>query len=120
MAEPLRTVEFHILLALAEGDRHGYAILQEAQHRAGRGSLALEAGTLYRALRRLKDQGLVTEAAPPREVVRAGEDDERRRYYAISARGRKVASEEAERLAALVSAARASGLLGRRQGEGLR
>jgi DNA-binding PadR family transcriptional regulator len=120
MPEALRTVEFHILLALADGDRHGYAILQDAQRRAGRGSLELEAGTLYRALRRLKDYGFVTDAAAPREVVRAGEDDERRRYYAITARGRKAAGQEAERLAALVSAARASGLLGRRQGEGVR
>jgi DNA-binding PadR family transcriptional regulator len=120
MLEPLRAVEFHILLALAEGDRHGYAILQEAQRRASQGFLPLEAGTLYRALRRLRDCGFVTDAAPPREVVTAGEADERRRYYAITARGRKAAGEEAERLAALVSAARASGLLGRRQGEGVR
>jgi DNA-binding PadR family transcriptional regulator len=103
----LRTVEFHILLALAEENRHGYAILQEAQRRAGKAAVTLEAGTLYRALRRLREAGLVGEANVD------GSDDERRRYYALTARGRQAAAEEAQRLAALVSAARSSGLLGR-------
>ena len=111
--ETLRSVEFHILLALSEGDRHGYAILQEAQRRAGPAALALEAGTLYRALRRLRRSGLVAEAAPPPDVVHSGEDDDRRRYYRMTAKGRSVAAQEAERLAALVRAARATGLLGR-------
>ena len=107
MSEPLRTVEFHILLALAEENRHGYAILLEAQRRAGGAAITLEAGTLYRALRRLREAGLVDEA--PDEP----DDDERRRYYTLTAEGRQAAADEAQRLAALVSAARASGLLGR-------
>ena len=109
----LRTVELHILLALAVGDRHGYAILQEAQRRAGPAALTLEAGTLYRALRRLREAGLVDEAAPRASVPREADDDERRRYYTLTALGKKAAIAEAQRLAALVSAARESGLLGR-------
>src|SRR5688572_19309384 len=96
----LRTVEFHILLALAEENRHGYAILQETQRRAGRAAVTLEAGTLYRALRRLREAGLVGEANG--HGARDGNDDERRRYYALTARGRQAAADEAQRLAALV------------------
>jgi DNA-binding PadR family transcriptional regulator len=113
MPEALRTVEFHILLALAEDDRHGYAILQEAQRRAGKAAIALEAGTLYRALRRLRAAGLVDEVPPRSARGRNGDDDERRRYYRLTALGRQAAKEEALRLAALVSAARSQGLLGR-------
>ena len=109
----LRTVEFHILLALAAGVRHGYALLQDAQRRAGPTAITLEAGTLYRALRRLREAGLVHDAEPPAAALHEGDDDERRRYYGLTAEGRKTAAEEAQRLAALVSAARASGLLGR-------
>jgi DNA-binding PadR family transcriptional regulator len=109
MSEPLRTVEFHILLALAEENRHGYAILQEAQKRAGKAAITLEAGTLYRALRRLREAGLVG-AANAKGVP---DDDERRRYYSLTVRGRQAAADEAERLAALVREARTSGLLGR-------
>jgi len=103
---PLPGVSFHILLSLLEEDRHGYAIIQ---HVAGRtdGALRIGAGTLYRALQRLVEQGLVAETdtrpAPDR-------DDERRRYYRITPTGRRVARAEVGRLAELVRLARASGL----------
>ena len=102
---PLRPVEFHILVALADGDLHGYAIRQMALERSG-GEVALEAGTLYRALRRLLEGGLVAERRPP-----GGEEDERRRTYRLTDLGRKVAAAEAERMAELAATARR--LLGR-------
>ena len=103
---PLRPVEFDILLALGGGERHGYAIMQEALRRS-EGRLQLEPGTLYRALRRMREAGLVT------ETTGRGQDggDERRRYYRLTALGRKVAAAEAQRMAGLVIVARARGLL---------
>ncbi|HEY3120832.1 MAG TPA: PadR family transcriptional regulator [Vicinamibacteria bacterium] len=104
---PLRTVEFQILLALADGERHGYAIMQEALARSG-GSVLLEPGTLYRALRRMLAAGLITR----RDTGSASDTgDERRRYYALTALGRRVAAAEASRMAGLVLAARSRGLL---------
>lgn len=105
---PLRTVEFHILLALAPGARHGYGILQDTLRRTG-GQLLLEPGTLYRALRRLLAGGLVEEGEP--EVGEGDRDDDRRRYYRLTGLGRRVAAAEVERMTALVAAARASGLV---------
>jgi len=103
---PLRPVEFDILLALGDGERHGYAIMQET-HRRSEGALQLEPGTLYRALRRMREAGLLT------ETTGRGQDggDERRRYYRLTALGRKVAAAEAQRMAGLVIAARTRGLL---------
>ena len=77
---------FHILMALAAGDRHGYAIIQDVAERTG-GSIRLGAGTLYRSLQRMLEQGLIveTEDRPAPEM-----DDERRRYYRITAAGRKM------------------------------
>jgi len=114
---PLRPIEFQILLALADEDRHGYAIMQEVA-RVTDGALALEAGTLYRALHRMLADGWIAEAgrraaADPRARARRGDHDERRRYYRLTAAGRRVATEEAERLARLVTAARACRLLTR-------
>jgi DNA-binding PadR family transcriptional regulator len=105
---PLRPVEFDILLALGDGERHGYAIMQEALRRSD-GEVQLEPGTLYRALRRMREAGLVT------ETTGRGQDggDERRRYYRLTALGRRVAAAEAQRMAGLVIAARARGLLGK-------
>jgi DNA-binding PadR family transcriptional regulator len=97
---PLRPVEFHILLALAEGDLHGYAIRQEAAQRSG-GEVLLEPGTLYRALRRLLEAGLVAERRPD-----GADTDERRRTYRLTDLGRRAAAAEAERMAELVTAAR--------------
>jgi DNA-binding PadR family transcriptional regulator len=104
---PLRPIEFEILLTLAGGERHGYAILRDTEDR-GQGTLRLETGTMYRALRRLVEAGLVrpTERRQPDP-----EDDERRRYYAITAQGRLAAEHEALRLSRLVAAARSARLL---------
>jgi DNA-binding PadR family transcriptional regulator len=103
---PLRPVEFDILLSLATGERHGYGIIQDADGRSG--SSAPDVGTLYRALRRLQDQGMI-EAAERRPARDA--EDERRNYYRITALGLRVAKAEAKRLAALTRAARLGGLL---------
>lgn len=102
-------MEFEILLTLARGERHGYAILQETEARSG-GALRLGTGTMYRALHRLVEAGLAT---PTERRPSSHSDDERRRYYAITPLGRRVAAAEAARMASLVAAARASGLLPR-------
>jgi DNA-binding PadR family transcriptional regulator len=98
-------VTFHILVALADEDRHGYAIMQDVTARTG-GALKLGAGTLYRSVQRMLEQGLVVEinARPAPEL-----DDERRRYYRITPFGRLVAKAEARRLAQMLKLARASG-----------
>lgn len=103
---PLPRATFHILLALAEQDRHGYAILQEVEAGTG-GELRLSAGTLYRSIHRMLEQGLVVET---RDRPAPEEDDERRRYYRITPYGTAVAQAEAERLARLIRLARAAGL----------
>ena len=103
---PLSEAAFHILVALAEGDRHGYAILQEVAERT-RGQVRLGPGTLYRSIQRMLEQGLIEE---PRERPAAEADDERRRYYRITPLGRAAARAEASRLAALVKMARVRGL----------
>lgn len=103
---PLPLATFHILLALADDDRHGYAILQEVARRTG-GELRLSAGTLYRSIQRMLEDGLIVEL---RERPAPDEDDERRRYYRITPLGSAVARAEAARLSALVRMARAVGL----------
>jgi DNA-binding PadR family transcriptional regulator len=102
---PLPPVTFHILLALADDDRHGYAIIQEVAARTG-GELTLSAGTLYRSIHRMLEQGLVVE---PRDRPAPEHDDERRRYYRITKFGIETAKAEARRLAQLVKLARQSG-----------
>ncbi|MBZ5557252.1 MAG: helix-turn-helix transcriptional regulator [Acidobacteriia bacterium] len=117
---PLRPVEFHILVALAAEERHGYAIMQEAARLTG-GELRLEPGTLYRALHRMLKDGWVAECerrpvprtAHPGDRGPRSEHDDRRRYYRLTPLGRRVASAEAERLSRLVAAARAGRLLTR-------
>jgi DNA-binding PadR family transcriptional regulator len=104
---PLRAVEYHVLLALADEERHGYAIMQETAERTG-GLLRLDPATLYRALRRMVGAGLVAEAARRKGPAA---DDERRRYYKVTPRGREVARRETERLEDLVRAARQTRLL---------
>lgn len=109
--QPLRPVEFEILLTLAEGEHHGYAIIQEVEARSD-GALRLETGTLYRALRRLVADGFAKPSARrPTSDSSDGHDDERRRYYAITPAGRQVAAVEAARLARLVAVARSAKLL---------
>ncbi len=104
---PLRPVEFEILLVLTADDSHGYGIIKEAEERS-EGRTRIETGTLYRALRRLTDAGLV-EPSTRRAV--SDLDDERRRYFTITEFGKEVAVVEARRLAAQVDAARARELL---------
>jgi DNA-binding PadR family transcriptional regulator len=103
---PLPEAAFHILLALAEEDRHGYAIIQQVAARTN-GALKLSAGTLYRSIQRMLEQGLIVET---RDRPAPEFDDERRRYYRISAFGSEVARAEARRLTQLVKLARATGL----------
>ena len=103
---PLRPVEFHILLSLAAGERHGYGIIQDVEAR-GETSVP-DVGTLYRALRRMEDQGLIG-AAERGPAPDAG--DERRNYYRITPLGLRVAKAEARRVEALIRAARLGGLL---------
>jgi len=102
---PLPTATFHILLAVADEDRHGYAIIQDVETRTG-GELRLSAGTLYRSIQRMLDQGLLVE---PRERPLPELDDERRRYYRITPFGRAVAEAESRRMAQLVRMARSRG-----------
>ena len=103
---PLPPATFHILVALTDEDRHGYAIIQDVEERT-RGELRLSAGTLYRSIQRMLEQGLIAETRtrPAPEL-----DDERRRYYAITAFGTAVARAEMRRLTQLVKLARARGL----------
>jgi DNA-binding PadR family transcriptional regulator len=102
---PLPPATFHILLAVADEDRHGYAIIQDVAARTG-GELKLSAGTLYRSIARMLEQGLIVE---PRQRPLPELDDERRRYYRITPFGRIVAEAESRRLAQLVRMARARG-----------
>lgn len=103
---PLQAATFHILLALADEDRHGYAVIQDVAARTG-GAIRLSAGTLYRSIQRMLEDGLIVE---PRERPAPEEDDERRRYYRLTPLGAAVAKSEARRLADLVRMARARGL----------
>jgi DNA-binding PadR family transcriptional regulator len=107
---PLTPAVFHILLALSEGERHGYAIMQEVAADTG-GSLQLGPGTLYGCLKRMLSARLVEESdeRPDPDL-----DDERRRYYRITDLGARTLRAEAERLANAVSAARAKRLLSRK------
>jgi DNA-binding PadR family transcriptional regulator len=104
---PLPPATFHILLAVAGEDRHGYAIIQDVAVRTG-GELRLSAGTLYRSIQRMLEQGLLVET---RERPSPEEDDERRRYYRITPLGTAVAKAEARRLTQLVRMARARGFV---------
>lgn len=107
---PLPPPVFHILIALAEGPRHGYAIMREVSERTA-GRLRLGPGTLYGSIKRMLEQGLIEETR-----ARPGEEggDERRRYYRLTRLGRKAAEAEAARLAAVLKEARACGLLPQR------
>lgn len=98
---------FAILLALAEGERHGYAIMREVAEQSG-GRMRLGPGTLYGSIRRMLSDGLIEESeARPDPTL----DDERRRYYRLTPFGRRVAEAEAARLQALTRAAQERGLL---------
>lgn len=101
---PLKTDAFYVLLVLLHGERHGYAIMRDAAERS-EGAVELQAGALYRLLRRMLDDGLVVES---QRRPAADADDERRRYYRITALGKRVIAAEAERMAALAESARSA------------
>jgi DNA-binding PadR family transcriptional regulator len=104
---PLTPAVFHILLALAEGERHGYAIMRAIAEHSG-GAVRLGPGTLYRSIKAMLSDGLIVEASerPDPEL-----DDERRRYYRLTPFGQRVAQAEALRLAQLVRLAQSKRLV---------
>lgn len=102
---PLTPATFHILLTLADGERHGYGIMQEVAEGSG-GALRIGPGTLYGSLKRLMADGLVE------EVAERSLEDPRRRYYRLTALGRAVARAEALRLESMVRTARSRKLIG--------
>jgi DNA-binding PadR family transcriptional regulator len=104
---PLPPAVFHILIALADRDRHGYSIMRDVAARTG-GKVQLSAGTLYSSIRRMLEQGLIEEL---RESPDPSSTDERRRYYALTRFGKRVAAAEVERLSTLLQQARATGLV---------
>ena len=106
---PVPPAVFHILIALGEGEKHGYAVMQEVAERTD-GKVRMSPGTLYGSIRKMLDEGLIEES------FRRGApaDDERRRYYRVTKFGRAVAAAEAERLAALLHHARLNGLVPRK------
>jgi DNA-binding PadR family transcriptional regulator len=104
---PLTPAMFHVLIALADGERHGYAIIKEIERRTA-GDLRLSAGTLYALVRRFVSEGVIEESA---ERPDPALDDERRRYYRLTAFGRGVAQAEARRFETLIAMARAKQLV---------
>ena len=106
---PLSPAVFHILLALAEEDSHGYAIMQDIDERTG-GLVKVGPGMLYGSIKWLLEEGLIKEA-PRRSPTK---EDERRKYYRLTPDGLAVVKAEAARLEAAVSLARSRKLLGRR------
>ncbi len=108
--EPLKPLDFAILLALNEQDRHGYGIMKVVNQQLRRRAL-LGPGTLYRTLKELREDGLIDYASAPADA------DSRRRYYRITPQGRRAAQLEAIRMAAWVDVARAGRLLELEGGE---
>jgi DNA-binding PadR family transcriptional regulator len=108
---PLTPAMFYVLLALAGEDLHGYAILKDVELRTD-GEVKLSTGTLYGIIKRLLNDGLIIER---RERPSAANDDERRRYYRLTVKGREIAAAEAERLEKVVALARSRRLLKRTQ-----
>ena len=103
---PLTPVVLNVLLALADGERHGYGIMLEVRERTG-GRVRLGPGTLYGAIKRLKEGGVIEESG--RRSEPGGAPDERRRYYRLTGFGGEVLAAEVERLDGLVRAARRKG-----------
>ncbi len=100
---PLTPAVFHILLALADGEKHGYAIMQEVETNTN-GTVTMGPGTLYGSIKRMLAAGLIEEAD---ERPDPALDDQRRRYYKLTGLGGQVVEAEAQRLAALVTLAKA-------------
>jgi DNA-binding PadR family transcriptional regulator len=109
----LRARDLVVLLVLSDGDLHGYGIMKEVSRQSG-GSVRLEVGSLYRALDRLLEGGLIEETEAPAEGATLATDGERRRYYRLTPFGRQMAQAEAERLRAVLRLATAKGLIGAR------
>ena len=109
---PLPAAVFHILIALGEGEKHGYAVMQDVADRTG-GKVRMSPGTLYGSIRKMLDEGLIEEIFQRggRATVK---EDERRRYYRVTKFGRAVAAAEAARLTVLLHHARSSGLVPRK------
>lgn len=106
--ESLTPAAFQILLSLADEDRHGLGIMDEVEGRTA-GDVALGPGSLYGTIKRLREVGFVDESRGRRDP--GGRDDPRRRYYAITPRGRDALAREARRLEMMVRAARAKAVL---------
>ena len=105
--DPLPSAAFQILLSLADGDLHGYAIMRQVEEQTG-GSVRLGPGTLYSSLQALVEEGLIQEVdRRPSAAI----SSERRRFYRLTSAGRKLAHSEAERLADLLRVARAKKIL---------
>ena len=102
---PLAPAFLHILIALGEGERHGYSIMQDVAERTA-GRVRMSPGTLYGSIKRMLEEGLIEEL-----TTGAAGADERRRYYRITKFGTRVAGAEAERMTSLLSQARESGLV---------
>ena len=102
---PIRPAVYHILMALAGGDRHGLGIADQIE-RASEGAVEMGPGTLYRSLAEMAGAGLIASVAPP-----GPDEDPRRKYYRITPEGRGVLAQEAARLNRLVEAAKAQGIL---------
>ena len=107
---PLHRDTFHILVSLADRERHGYSVMLDVEERTD-GRLRLSPSSLYAAIKRLLEQGLIEELADRPDPEN---DDQRRRYYRLTSFGRRVAMAEAKRLERLIADARATGLLARR------
>jgi DNA-binding PadR family transcriptional regulator len=106
---PLTPAMFEVLIALADGEKHGYAIIKEVARRTG-GDVSLSAGTLYAIVRRFELEGVIQESdARPDPAL----DDERRRYYELTAFGREVAQAEARRMETALKMAHAKNLIAR-------
>ena len=99
---PLPASVMHIVVALAEGEKHGYAIMRDVAELSG-GVVRMGSGTLYTAIKRMRDQGLIEETD---ERPDPAMDDQRRRYYRLTALGQRVGAAEHARLSALLDAAR--------------
>ena len=108
---PLTPAMFNVLLALADGDKHGYAVLKEVAEQTS-GEVQLSTGTLYGIIKRLLNDGLIVEL---RDRPAAANDDERRRYYRLTPKGREIAATEAQRLVKVVELARSRRLLKKTQ-----
>ncbi len=104
---PITAAMFHVLLALADGEKHGYAILKEVEDHTG-GEVQLSTGTLYGIIKRLLVEGLIVEV---RNRPGMEGDDQRRRYYRLCEAGREVAVAEARRLEKLLARARSKRLI---------